>query len=439
MKSKFLFGVPLGAPISHSFAPPKCIGAELLAAGIAATASTINSIASNYASTADSGAARDYDWNKYHELRQWQEADNAMNWQHQLELLKRDQSWQTSERQASQWYNSPSRKVSQLLAAGLNPAVVFGQTPNAPTAPAASNPQPAYTPIPTAGTPGIGPGVGNESFRNFADAIATLSEASLKMVNNPKQREMIDATIQKYFSDSANAEAQAAYTETLGMIAQYKMDKEYEKLCQDIAVAAAQEDYLKAEKILKEAETRLANENSETAKQVRPVMISNMKKIGKLTDADIALRKSQKVTEDAKPGVLRSEEFRNYGQGGLATEQALTEEQLRQFKVGLEKEREFLVHNQNVEWESTKLERLRALINVYEREGYLTEKEIENLKKAVKDNNTYYIDKFFKWVDEYSGAMWKGSMAFQNIVSTFSSFKGPARPIGFASYMEGLR
>lgn len=198
MKSKFLFGVPLGTPISHSFAPSKCIGAELLAAGIAATASTINSLASNYASTADSGAARDYDWHKYHELRQWQEADNAMNWQHQLELLKRDQSWQTSERQASQWYNSPSRKVSQLLASGLNPAVVFGQTPNAPTAPVTSNPQPVYTPISNAGTPGIGPGVGNESFRNFADAIATLTDASLKMVNNPKQRDMVDATIQKF-------------------------------------------------------------------------------------------------------------------------------------------------------------------------------------------------------------------------------------------------
>lgn len=189
------------------------------------------------------------------------------NMEFQAEQNQIDREFQVEQWNRNNEYNTPAAQVERLQAAGLNPAMMYGQggagsTGNSDllnSTHSVSPQMPTINPLP---------------FENFINAAGVVS-SSLKNLADAKKTGIETQAFEDSLSDrlrslkaqADNDEAQARHTQLLNdwqkIVNDKKLPAEVKKITQDYYAAIADTDLAKAEKLLKEAQAKYQDEMSE--------------------------------------------------------------------------------------------------------------------------------------------------------------------------------
>ena len=428
---------------------------------IAASAATTQAVANQFAgssATADSDAARAYDFWKtntqrqaqlhdleraYHENqvnRDWSEAQriSEQDWQEYLqkEMFRLQNN-----------YNTPQRQVHRLLAAGVNPAAVFGQTgsattpmtgapsapgtPSAPSAPGISSPASGGSPAFLSSAP-YDSMIGT-IFGGAAEVLDKLASAKQKGVDTSRMEAEIPLIIEEHKLNNHFLAVRNYLQDIFG-------SKEADLKVQNIVAGL--------DKILTEAknlrsEGQILDEQQFQEKFKTLIYAEDLKKAitqNKMLGIELD-HFEQKVVSIIKN--LNSQTFVNYQQGDLAHQQALTEDQQRSVKTGLLDLKEKMLRRENYVQSQTFHKQADAVLAGFEREGLMNEQLANQIARGIKENDSFWINQLFDWMSKYSDSLWKGSMTFQNFVSPFLPKAAPAGsniqtnvPWSFNRFME---
>lgn len=293
----FLFGVPLGTPFNTSkkyFDPT-----AMIAASAGTTNAIIGAAGSIYGSNAavgDSRSARDYDTAKTNQARIWSLQDQ----QTALQEAARSREYSTKEREAEQAFiahqNSVQNQVAQMLAAGINPAAVFGQAGSggqigsAPTAPSLATAALSGAPIYGGNPASFGR---SSAIKDMSEALASLTNAAGGAIANAVAPRKVESEINNIIAQTATEEQKAAYTKVLAYATNAKLPHELQNIIQDTALKVAQGQVAEAERDYKQAMAKYTDTKDEALKKQLPYIAADM-------EALIDLHREQKNTEKAK-------------------------------------------------------------------------------------------------------------------------------------------
>lgn len=193
-------------------------------------------------------------------------------------------------------YNSPEAQKERLLAAGINPATLYGQggsvggSANASTPSAASSgvspSMPSYS-VPTMQTP---PSVLNTMFGNIESltrSLGNVARSGLDAANQNRVKTLLQAELDKMVADKEYIQASTAYTNVDKQLKQLELQvgkrtamrkaiEEIRKLHNEAAVAKYKGETEKAQKLFIEAETKLSNQKHGFNELYNPELIKNI-------------------------------------------------------------------------------------------------------------------------------------------------------------------
>lgn len=223
-------------------------------------------------------------------------------------------------------YNSQGNQVARNLVAGINPAsqgsaLTQGVSMSPSTsAPPHISPSPVGNPSPV-GIPSVGMSRGLLS--DIGSFLNDLAQAKKSDKETSRYDEMATAVINKYKSDSALADVQAAAQDIHNSVDKAYLEKETKERINRIVTEAEwfvqRGETEKAEKKLKEAQEVVEKTKNKQLIEQFPIVKENLIKEGKLLDEK---RKTEK-----------SQQSKNYSEAKLNNENAQTVKELRPYEV----------------------------------------------------------------------------------------------------------
>lgn len=384
---------------------------------IAASAATTQAVANQFAgssATADSDAARAYDFWKTNNQRQAQLQD--LERAYKENQINRD--WSEAQRISEQdWqeylqkemfrmqnnYNTPARQVHRLIAGGLLPAGVFGQTGSA-TTPMTGAPSAPGTPsgpsapgIPTPASGGVPAFLSSAPYDSMigtilggaAEVLDKLASAKQKGVETQALERKVPLLLEQLGLDNQMKTIQVTLARKYG-------DKE----------ASQKIDKLKAEtdNLLASAQKELAEKGyiDEKAFGEKYRSLSSYKEL-EILGVKYELLHKELETFDEKFLTaiynLRADTQEKREHAKLYGEQSETEDTLRSLRGNL-LDVEYKIRNQahSEQLQTAKWRIKQDLWKLYNLKA-CTYKELAVAQKYIDEHNTYYIDKIIQWVE----------------------------------------
>lgn len=322
-----------------------------------------------------------------------QQAENEKNRQYMSDEWDRQFNLQNE-------YNTPAAQIERLMDAGLNPNLVFGGGTNT-TAMSSGSPQAAAgSSIPISSPLPLNLG-GSGFISDVAKSVQLFSEALKNEELTPVQRENIEATTDNLVQDTNKkvAETQKAQTEAhllraygsainqrevqeldsriklnLNMADKAIADKDYAKALEGLT--SIEGDLKKSQKYFTDTQSNALNDVLSLELSERRERINNLRS---QTDLNVA-------TTDRTLSETEGQRFANIIKG-LAAERDLAEQ----------------------------TDKIDSDLEVLRRERLITDQQMQALKKAQKDNDTYVFRLILQSVVD-------GSTALKNIMPTIIKF-----------------
>lgn len=415
------FGSPLGLPINNKFKRSDDWLSSLVAGAAATTNAIIGGAASMYganSAVADSWQARVYDAQKMNVARNWQLEDRDFALKNQREQM----DWQVAQRKAEQAFiaaqNNPRNQVAKLLAAGINPAAVFGQAgsggqigsaPSTPGAPGLPNvPQ-------QVGTSSSGLTFSrSQAIASLGDTIAKLTNAATSAGKNfPEVRQAIAET-NKAIAETSKEQEETNWIRVQSTISQVKLPHEINKLIEDARELSLRGDYHESVIKLNQSIQDLNEYDLDMKKETRATVVATLQ-------AALATEQERAKTEQARQKELASQGFANFALGRYNNELAVTERQLRDGKVTLQQltneiTRYTKVRSKEdlVDYYTTREDRIHVIMEQARQAGLITDQIYAQAKKAISDGNWAEVHNFL-------GALGAAASVYGNVAGGTSS------------------
>lgn len=211
-------------------------------------------------------------------------------------------------------YNTPEAQKQRLLQAGLNPATMYGSssaanTVNASTPSASSSgisPSMPSMSVPTMQTP---PSVLNTMFGNMESisrVISNIARSALDLTTKRSTASKLQAELDNIFANTKYTEAKTYNQEYNNMLDSIfaagertrrarKENEEIKNLSAQYLVACQQKDNIAADTALKQVTAAYQKTNNELLQQQTPILIENLKKQGKLLEAQTGAARAQEA------------------------------------------------------------------------------------------------------------------------------------------------
>lgn len=216
-------------------------------------------------------------------------------------------------------YNTPEAQKERLLAAGINPATLYGQggsvggSVNASTPSAASSgvspSMPSFS-VPTMQTP---PSVLNSMFGNIESltrAIGNVAKSGLDSMSKKSLAAKLGPEIDKIIADTEDIKTQQAWNVFKFSLDKVnlnnKQEKEIQKLSSDIFKAYAEGGASHALIAVHDAESILKSWEGKSIEQQLPILLDNLKKLGVVYEEQAETERSKQSLNYAGASEARS-------------------------------------------------------------------------------------------------------------------------------------
>lgn len=245
---------------------------NLLSGGLIAIGSPS---AAGYLSSYESRMAQEQAMQQQHE---WQVAENEKDRQFQRDF------W----REQYEAANDFSYLAAQLRAAGINPSAYFGRTDASPTSPVGSSPVRSVSASGFAGS-AYG-GAGPSAFTSLSQIIEAASKIRTTNLAEERQKATLQAEVEKMLAEASNQSSNASFIDTQNQIKKVlgytKEAYEILKLNNEAYAASARGDYDKAAELNQKAMARVNDIEARTKEELKPVLIANQEKLGKVYESE---------------------------------------------------------------------------------------------------------------------------------------------------------
>ena len=349
--------------------------------------------------------------------REWQETQ----WLKQFNM-QNEEWYKQLDAQQKQWmeqfditnkYNSPKELVQRLLMAGINPANALSQLSGmaglSSASPSASSGGSVASPG-TMGSHSVTPSSFNaggwekpsaafSSIAQLGDTVAKLASVGL---DAKRQQALLDKEVENVVADTASKREQALLTsidrslkETFGS---EKLQAEIKKLYSDSYVAYSQGDLNKANELYSQAMEKITSVQAEATEAQLPYLVSNLKQLG-------MLYKSQQVSNYASAAASNSVAALNNSL--TSTENALRDGKVTALDLSnkLADIQRQLSSRENLRDAATHQDKIIAIINQCEREGFVTKAAAAGARKAVTDANWSGVEHFVGCASQALGSV----------------------------------
>lgn len=305
-------------------------------------------------------------------------------------------------------YNSPVELVKRLEAAGINPAVYFGQGAGSVANADASSPSSAGSTIspslPTLTTPNIqaAPPIVSgfiDGLQQLVNMQLTAKQAEKTGVETGKLQKFMDEEFQSLVLSNKNQEIKNNADQF-----QYQMETMFAKAERGTRLAhMIQQIYdLGASIQLKAAQGRLADAQSDLAKMEKEFTNSRNTELKLKMAYVVPLMKAQIDLLGAQSEASRASAQESRAQVQLTTQQAERIKEARPVLLEIDKQTRNSLANKNYEFDNTIADRIRMVTSQMK----LQEKELERIdaliERAKKENNIYYLQQAIHMLREIS-------------------------------------
>lgn len=304
-------------------------------------------------------------------------------------------------------YNNPSAQVERLIAAGLNPATMYGSgsvantgdisTPSAAGS-TVSPSMPSFS-TPIMQTPPSVLGAMFGSLESVTRSLTNLSQAGLNKQQQVKISSLLTAELDKMLAEKDNIEISnqvKKFTFELDKVFSYlerggKLNESYNqayKLYNEGLLALVKQDTEKAEQAFKDAQASLSKNQSKQVEEMLPMLV-------KTQEETVKLVQQQQRTEKAKQSNL-------YAGAQLSQANAKTVDALRDSEVRL---KEAISKKENETWKMFNAyidELYSAYHSQLEAAGVSKEIMIQKLQQMQRDNDWGEVDKFLNAASSFS-------------------------------------
>lgn len=317
-------GRPLGLPISAKrklyFDPTPIIASA--AATQNAIIGGLTSLSGSNSAVADSRSARDYDNARYNVEKLWhlydmeqQRKENQTSRDYATEMLEKEMAFQHAQ-------NSPAAQVAALIAAGLNPAAVFGQVGSGGQI--GSSPSASYSPLslPSGqyGTSMAGLTFSrSQAIQSYGDMVAKFLQAGVDQTHLWPDIQKVMSETAKNVAETEKTDVEIKAVQLDTNIKAMKAPKEIEKLSRDISLLISQGKLVDANAALVKMQEKIADVEWHVKQETKDALVAQAKELVELT-------KEQQKTEKAK----QAEHFAGAEE---KRQTAQTEKELREWKV----------------------------------------------------------------------------------------------------------
>lgn len=347
----------------------------------------------NYLSAAESRQAQEYAMNQQHK---WQVEENQRD--REFQLLMMNQQYQMA--------NDYSYLAAQLRAAGINPSSYFGQNNVSPASPTASAPSRGYSGAGFAGAVG---GSGPSFFTTIAQMMDSMSKVKTTSLAEERQKATLSAEVDKLLSEASNQSANAEFISTQNQIKKslgYSREAvEILRINNEAYAASARGDYDKAAALNQEAMAKLNGIEAQTKQELKPILLANQQKLGKVYD-------SEREKNVAQAGQARAAAKREQSQSLYLDALSETENQLRDGSVrgqrltnDLKEIQSYIAGRDRVLYEATFHDKLSAMVAQLERERLINKEMAEKIRKLQTDNDWNGVEHAIGAVSSAVGSM----------------------------------
>ena len=230
-----------------------------------------------------------------HQAQKSQAVANAENWQHQQELASLAYLHDKEMADYNNEWNSYANQAQLMQAAGLNPAVMFGEgnLTNGSNAGASSIPNPSP----------MSPLFDSDLINAQNNMVSNLIDAGIQVAKTPKELNKMDAEIQDLLANAKNKDAATAYQELQTQLDQafagLERQKGLDKIAADIKYTIAKEmltlkqgELVDEQKVntwmdtlLKRSQKLLNEKNYQMLVEQAPIILQNLIRTGKQIEA----------------------------------------------------------------------------------------------------------------------------------------------------------
>lgn len=320
--------------------------------------------------------------------------------------------------QVQNLYNSPAAQVQRLIAAGVNPASVFGQTGTTGSSSMSGSalPPPSISPVP-AGANASPIGLGSSPFDNrsffkeAAEMVQLIATAKKSDVESSQLEKFFDVAMRQKLADAYGSELANSLQENVKWVSDNIKDIQVKKAYQDYVKVASEVDNL-------DADTSYKLEQALHEKEQRLLTIA--KRQCSETEYEILNKQLTTFDEQFKESMrnLRADTTLKYEQGNEAHEKAVY-----QGLVNMASSQGG--RNLIAEKIQTELSNLKKQGRISDKQVRLIQEQTDNLVKA---NDNYEIQMYSKIITDAIGSVASGAIAGK-LFGLFGT--SSRRPIGF--------
>lgn len=346
---------------------------NLLSGGLIAIGSPS---AAGYLSSYESRMAQEQAMQQQHD---WQVAENEKDRQFQRDF------W----REQYEAANDFSYLAAQLRAAGINPSAYFGRTDASPTSPVGSSPSRSVSPSGFAGS-AYG-GAGASAFTSLSQIIEAASKIRTTNLAEERQKAILQAEVNKLLAEASNQSSNAEFIDTQNQIKKLlgftKESYEIIKLNNEAYAASARGDYDKAAELNQKAMARVNDVEARTKEELKPILIANQEKLGKVYESERDKNVAQ--ASQARAAAHRETSQSAYLDSLTATNDALRDGSIRAQNLAndINEVTAYISKRDRVLYEATYQDKLSALVASLERERLINKEMAEKIRKMQTDND----------------------------------------------------
>lgn len=464
MKYRFIF---------NDYRPRRKCGPEIgVAMGIgSAFGGIVSSSMTNDMNATQSSINRAWQSGENQKQRDWEteEAQKTRDFNHDEAQLSRDFNQEQVERAYSEWYsqqdysqgnwsrqqdrlmsdwyrqqeyNSPENQVARARAAGFNPSAVgasggglqdtsisvpTSQVPSGSTPEAATGGAPASSSTPSSSPVGAPSTIPMqqvplaqmvEAAGNF---MKNISQSDLNDVSKQQILEMLPELVRKLQNENKGMELSNIILDSTKDAKVQEAWKKVEHLGKLCSLVDAQEDTelfkqfdLYYDSFLKEAQGKVSNEIYEQYKMIKPYYVEAFK-AEHITEPNARANQANAEAYYARQKGISENEFRKVNGEILYNLKEI---------YGSQKD---ILYNQSWITDKTKQSVAEKVISEAEAQKYITSKQAEELKKAVKDNEWYRCNMFFNHLSQTAGAFRDAGIGLSGFGSALKPSTSPVQ------------
>lgn len=211
-------------------------------------------------------------------------------------------------------YNSPANMRRLLEEGGFNPATMYNNG-SAVAQSDASTPQAASSGI-TPSMPNLTPppstiGAMFGQFESLTRALGNLSNSSLAQAQKNRLSKLLGAEFDKMVADANNAQLENEWNKFKFDLDKINLKRKQEQEIQEL-ISRVFKNYSDggashALVALHEAETRLSDSKFKMNEEQRPILLDNLRRIGRVYESEVEVNRSQKSLNEANASKTKSE------------------------------------------------------------------------------------------------------------------------------------